>query len=251
FYLLCALLAGLLARFAYAFRIRHIERQFGGILAERSRIARELHDTLLQGFSGVTMEMQALAGRLPTGPREALREIIHDAANCLAEARRSVSELRRERGSGSGLAAALSESARQLTAPSSAHLKLVVEKSSPVLAAYVEYNLLRIAQEAITNAVKHSGARTIEVTLQSGPEALRIVVDDNGSGFAPEAPARDHFGLVGMKERARDIGAHLRVLSEPRMGTKVVLDFKIDKATGAVERGMEQNMNAELEDAKR
>ena len=87
FYLACAVLLALLARFAYVFRIQHIERQFGAILAERSRIARELHDTLLQGFSGVTMEMQALAGRLPNGSREALRDIIHDAANCLTEAR--------------------------------------------------------------------------------------------------------------------------------------------------------------------
>ncbi len=224
FYFGCAVLLALLARCAYVFRIRHIERQFGAILAERSRIARELHDTLLQGFSGVTMEMQALAGRLPNGSSEALREIIHDAANCLTEVRRSVSELRNNRTPSSGLSAELSESAKQLTASCGANLKLAVEKVA-ALPAYIEYNLLRIAQEAIINAVKHSGARTIEVTLQSMPEALRIEVRDNGTGFAEGGASADHFGLIGMKERAKDIGADLHVVSEPRMGTRIVLDF--------------------------
>jgi len=234
FYLSGAVMLALLGRFAYVFRIQHIERQFGVILAERSRIARELHDTLLQGFSGVTMEMQALAGRLPNESREALREIIHDAANCLTEARRSVSELRRNRAPSPGLAAELSASARQLTARGGARLKLgierlVVERLTGGLPAYVEYNLLRIAQEAIINAVKHAGARTIAVTLQTLPEGLRIAIEDDGSGFVPGDPATDHFGLVGMKERAKEIGADLRVTSEPKMGTTIVVDFPVGK----------------------
>ncbi len=247
FYLVGAALLGLLARFAFVFRIRHIERQFGAILAERSRIARELHDTLLQGFSGVTMEMQALAGRLPNGPREALRDIIHDAANCLTEARRSVSELRRNRRHTPGLAEELSESARQLTASAEARLKLAIEKFSEALPAYVEYNLLRIAQEAIINAVKHAGGRTIEVTLQVLPDVLRIGVRDDGAGFAPGDSATDHFGLVGMKERAKEIGADLRVTSQPRMGTTVVVDFPGKKTSeGALRVGVRQSVKAEL-----
>jgi ligand-binding sensor domain-containing protein len=247
FYLGCAVLLGLLARFAYVFRIQHIERQFGAILAERSRIARELHDTLLQGFSGVTMEMQALAGRLPNGSREALRDIIHDAANCLTEARRSVSGLRRNRGPSPGLAEELSESARRLTAPGDARLKLVVERLPEALPAYVEYNLLRIAQEAIINAVKHAGARTIEVTLQMLPDALRMAVRDDGSGLLEGAPATDHFGLIGMKERAKEIGADLRVTSEPQMGTAIVVDFPVKKmGEGALRFGARQSIKAEF-----
>jgi signal transduction histidine kinase len=236
FYIAGVVLLALFARFAYVFRIRHMERQFGAILAERSRIARELHDTLLQGFSGVTMEMQALAGRLPDGPREELRDIIHDAANCLTEARRSVSELRRNRDASLGLAAELSASARQLTASGGAHLKLVIGKLGRQLPAYVEYNLLRIAQEAIINAVKHAGARTIQVTLQMVPEGLRILVEDDGSGFTAGNAAPDHFGLVGMQERANEIGADLRVTSEPKMGTAVVVDFPAGKI-GEGDRG--------------
>ncbi len=251
FYVSCAVLLALLARCAYVFRIGNIERQFDAILAERSRIARELHDTLLQGFSGVTMEMQALASRLPNGSREALREIIHDAANCLTEARRSVSELRRNRAPSPGLAAELSASARQLTAQGGARLKLAIERLAEGLPAYVEYNLLRIAQEAIINAVKHAGARTIEVTLQILPEVLRIAVQDDGSGFVPGDPATDHFGLLGMKERAKEIGAALRVTSEPKVGTTIVVDFPVGKMGpqamnhDALRRGPRQSIKAE------
>lgn len=246
FYFLCALLLAGLARFGYAFRIRHMERQFGAILAERSRIARELHDTLLQGFSGVTMEMQALAARMPSGAREALRDIIHDAANCLAEARRSVSELRRSPAAGPGLAAELSESARQLTASSVARLKLDIERRSLELPAYVEYNLLRIAQEAIVNAVKHSGARNIEVRLQLLPERLRMMVADDGLGFALAESAPDHFGLLGMRERAQEISAELSVTSQPEAGTAVVVELPL-RVAGAAASGTEgQEVKAEI-----
>jgi ligand-binding sensor domain-containing protein/signal transduction histidine kinase len=243
FYILGAMLLALLARFAYVFRIRNIERQFRAILAERSRIARELHDTLLQGFSGVTMEMQALAARLPHDSREALRDIIHDAANCLTEARRSVSELRRNRRPSPGLPAELSQAARQLTLSNAVRLKLVVDKYTQALPAYVEYNLLRIAQEAINNAVKHAGAQTIEVTLRMLPDALRISVEDDGSGFVPGNPAPEHFGLVGMRERADEIGADLRVTSEPEMGTIVVVDFPVRKIGESV-RAARRNIEA-------
>jgi two-component sensor histidine kinase len=252
FYGACLLSLGLLGWLAYGFRIQHIQRQFGAILAERSRIARELHDTLLQGFSGVTMEMQALAGRLPETSREALREIIHDAANCLTEARRSVSELRNHRGRSPGLAAELAASARQLTLPSDARLKVFIERTPQQLPAYVEYNLLRIAQEAITNAVKHAGARTIEVTLQVLPGVLRIAVQDDGSGFLSQEPATDHFGLVGMKERAKEIGADFSVRSEPQMGTTIVVDFPVrnpgprTKSDDSLRRGDRQSIKAEL-----
>ncbi len=247
FYFVCAVLLAILARFVYVVRIRSIERQFGAILAERSRIARELHDTLLQGFSGVTMEMQALAGRLPVGPREALRDIIHDAANCLTEARRSVSELRKNRGPNPGLAAELSASARQLTVSGGARLELAIDGSHQKLPAYAEYNLLRIAQEAITNAVKHAAAETIEVSLKMLPEGVRIAVRDDGAGFVPTDPADDHFGLVGMNERAKDIGAELRVMSELKVGTTIVVDFPVARMSeGTLRRDGRQGIKAEL-----
>ena len=90
----------------------------------------------------------------------------------------------------------------------------------------VEYNLLRIAQEAVTNAVKHSAARTIEVTLECSPRAIRLTVRDDGVGFAaPAGPGGrlGHYGLIGMNERATQIGGELSIESEPGQGTTVSL----------------------------
>jgi signal transduction histidine kinase/ligand-binding sensor domain-containing protein len=224
---------------AYRLRIRRLKDQFRIILAERNRIARELHDTLIQGFSGVTMQMQALAARLAhSGERGTLNEIILDAGSCLKEARQSVAGLRSGEGPTSGLSTAIAGAARQLTEASDVRLKLKLDQTPPGLAADAEYNLFRIAQEALTNSVKHSGARTIEVVLRSAPGSVRLSVKDDGSGL----PAGNggysllgHYGLVGMKERAKQIGAELKLESEPGQGTQVtvVLPAKRTAAAGS------------------
>ena len=137
----------------YRLRIRAIKGRMGAIVAERSRIARELHDTLLQGFSGVTMEMQALvrANCRSLAERGTLKEIIRDAANCMKEARRSVAGLRRADVAGEGrLGVAVGEAARQLTETRDVKLELDVDAGLPALGAEVEYNLVRIAQEAVS-----------------------------------------------------------------------------------------------------
>jgi signal transduction histidine kinase len=205
------------------------------VLAERSRIARELHDTLIQGFSGVTMQMQALAARLRTSPeRTTLEEIIEDAGQCLREARRSVGGLRNAPGSPQGLAAALARSARQLTETRDVRLRLEIAEGPPDIPVDVEYNLLRIAQEAIANAVKHAAARSIDVSLQAAPEELTLTVRDDGQGFAIEDPesVHGHYGLIGMRERASQIRADLRIDSAPGQGTTVHLRLPLNRAGG-------------------
>jgi signal transduction histidine kinase len=92
------------------------------------------------------------------------------------------------------------------------------------LSAEVEYNLLRIALEAVSNSVKHSGARTVEVALNCSAEQVRLSIKDDGSGIVREgngAPRLGHYGLIGMKERAAQIGADLQLASEPGRGTTV------------------------------
>ena len=222
---LCIALAGFGAWLMYQSRVRRLRDQFSLILNERSRIARELHDTLIQGFSGITMEMQALSARLRSQQeRSTLQEIIQDAGNCLREARRSVTGLRSAQGPNSGLTAAIAEAARHITEAKDVRLKLKLESGPLGLAPDVEYNLLRIAQEAVSNSVKHSGARSIEVALNQTPEVLRLSVKDDGSGFAGEDNGYTqlgHYGLIGMKERASHIGADFRLASEPGRGTTV------------------------------
>jgi ligand-binding sensor domain-containing protein len=228
FWLLCAVLTAMLAVLGYGVRIQHLKQQFGIVLAERSRIARELHDTLIQGFSGVTMQMQALAGRLSPEHKSRLEDIIEDSAGCLREARRSVADLRNNSLPQSGLSAAIANAARQSVGEAGARLKLNLEHVPGNLPADVEYNLVRIAQEAVTNSVKHSGARTIEVMLAATRESVRLSVQDDGSGFERAGePAGNHYGLVGMQERARDIGAVFQVASEPGEGTTVSVALPI------------------------
>ena len=225
-----AVLAALAAWAAFRLRIRSLRERYDLIVAERSRIARELHDTLIQGFSGITMAMQALAARLRSSEeRTRLEEIIQDAAGCLRETRRSVAGLRRPVQSESGLAEALAQAARQITETSDVRLrlrldKLKLDKDAPGLPPEFEYNLLRIATEAISNSLKHSGARTIEVALKRAPDALRLSVSDDGSGVeqSDQGPRRPgHYGLIGMRERAAQIGAEFAFDSAPGRGTTV------------------------------
>ena len=221
----CAAVLGLLGWAGYRMRVRRIKDQMRAVVSERSRIARELHDTLMQGFSGVTMQMQALSTRLPSSDeRDNLQDIIRDAGVCLRDARRSVAGLRHEPEGQSGLATALAQAARQLTETHDIRLKLRVQRSLPELPLDVEYNLLRIAQEAIANAVKHSGAESIEVTLDRMPGHISLVVQDDGAGFVTSngngAPL-GHFGLIGMRERAGQIGAEWNLESVPGHGTRV------------------------------
>jgi ligand-binding sensor domain-containing protein/signal transduction histidine kinase len=207
----------------YQLRIRRLREQFDLILAERGRIARELHDTLIQGFSGITMAMQAVVTRLPASSRErrTIEDIVTDAGQTLQEARRSLTGLRAGHDAHS-LATALGETARQLTAARDIRLKLHLADCPRPLSADVEYNLLRIAQEAVSNAAQHASARAIEVSLVSAPPRLVMSVSDDGTGFDAGSPSpAGHYGLIGMRERAAHIGAELFVKTAPGRGTTV------------------------------
>jgi signal transduction histidine kinase len=171
------------------------------------------------------MEMQALAGTLRSpSEKSTLEEIIRDAGNCLRETRRSVAGLRTPQGGdgNSGLAAAIEHATRQVTEAKNIRLKLKLGKSPAGLGPDVEYNLVRIAQEAVSNSVKHSGARNVEVALDCTPGAVQLLVKDDGSGFARDGNGRvGHYGLIGMKERATHIGAKFDLASAPGKGTTV------------------------------
>jgi signal transduction histidine kinase len=218
---------------AYRFRIRAIRHKMNTIVVERSRIARELHDGLMQGFAGITMEMQALSARLPEASteRETLDEIIDDAGNSLREARRSIAGLR---GTPSGLAAAIEQAAQQLAQTHDMRLKLHLEPVVRQLPAETEYNLLRIAQEAIANSLKHSGGSVVDVTLENNPDEVQLTIRDDGRGFAPQEAGHEtngHYGLLGMRERARQIGAQFNLQSNSGRGTTVSVTLPTKRST--------------------
>jgi ligand-binding sensor domain-containing protein/signal transduction histidine kinase len=210
----------------YQRRIRRLREQFDLVLAERNRIARELHDTLLQGLSGITMQLQALWTKLPLSPeKHTLHEIIKDSADCLTEARRSLWGLRSHDSECSGLATRLERAARQATKDHPVRLILKIQPEPFPASADIEYQLLRIAQEGIANCLRHAEANTIEVSLSFDDGAIRLAVRDDGHGFdfTPERVRDGHYGLVGMRERAQELGGELTVSSAPAFGTEISL----------------------------
>ena len=212
-------------------RVLRVRARLDAIVAERSRIARELHDTLIQGFSGVTMQMQAVSTRLnDPSVRDAIDDVIADAGACLREARQSVAGLRSSQGTSMSLPAAIEQAARQLTETRDVRLHLELPSAAPVLPVEVEFNLLRIAQEAIANAARHAHARTIDVSLHQQQGRLALRVHDDGVGFAvaeKEQLDHRHFGLIGMRERSRQISADLSIDSRPGAGTTILVDLPL------------------------
>jgi signal transduction histidine kinase/ligand-binding sensor domain-containing protein len=218
-------------------RVLRVRTHMHAIVAERARIARELHDTLIQGFSGVTMQMQAVSAKVDNPElKTAINGVIADAGACLREARQSVAGLRNSMGTSMGLAAALEQTARQLTETRDVRLQLQLPESTPSLPVEVQFNLLRIAQEAITNATRHANARTIDVALTPKPGRLALRVHDDGVGFSVgdrEGTDQRHYGLIGMRERSRQISADLTIESKPGAGTTILVDLPLN--------GSEQN----------
>ena len=201
--------------------------QFEAIIAERTRMAREIHDTLAQGFTGISAQLEVLNDRLsdlPPATRRHLdlaRELVRSS---LAEARRTVWNLRAQTLEENGLPGALTRLGRQLTDGTSLAFQLHVEGEPRTLPADVENNLLRIGQEAITNAVRHSRARQLTLTLQFIPDAVHLTVADDGSGIAgtgKSAAAQGGFGLPGVRERAEAMRAQLEIHSPPGGGTRI------------------------------
>jgi ligand-binding sensor domain-containing protein/signal transduction histidine kinase len=221
------LLAGLVFA-VYKMRVRAIRSQFDAVLAERTRIAREIHDTLAQGFVGVSTQLELTAHHLAqsnvleaTQQVDRTRTLVREG---LADARRSIWDLRVD--------------ATQATLPlrltnliqqsSTEHLKTNIDIGGTyrALAPSLENEVLRIAQEALANVVRHSGATRAELNLRYHPNELTLTISDNGVGFQSTdttLPAQGHFGLQGMRERAVQIGGTLKVESSSETGTIVTL----------------------------
>ena len=222
--------AGLLL-LAYRLRMRVVRGRFLAILDERTRIARELHDTLAQGLAGLGMQLDTALKILPEQPglRAVRRELEQGRSlvrMSLSEVRRSIWVLRAHTTRGGGdLASSLSRSLAQLVAGSGADWRFEVNGPPRPLSPDLERSLLRIAHEAVINAVRHSGAKAIGAELRYGDEQLILTVRDDGAGFDPDQ-ARSHadgghFGLLGLSERARSLGGALRLSSRPGAGTEI------------------------------
>ncbi len=208
-------------------------------IEERNRLAREIHDTLAQGLAAITLQLEtadALLSVQPERAQAAIRRALALARSNLEEARRSVMDLRAAPLQDHALPEALSLLVKRLRAESSAHLEYRYEPPSgpgssgepgrfPPLSPHCEAGLYRIAQEALNNALRHAAAEHITLTLAVRDKMIVLQVQDDGRGFDPERAQEytreGHFGLAGMSERARLLGAQISIESLPGAGTSI------------------------------
>jgi two-component system CheB/CheR fusion protein len=205
------------------------ENQQSAVMHERHRMARDVHDTLAQGFAGVVVQLQAAESAFKSRPEEALSHITRArelAQASLGEARKSVLSLTEQQVETVGLAESLQELIGRLQAETQIRLELSIQGTPRRLDAAIEENLLGIARQAIDNAIQHSGANEIRVELAFEKGRVGLQVTDDGHGFnASEVPRG--FGIKSMRERAGQCGGNLRVESAPGRGTRIAVVIRL------------------------
>jgi signal transduction histidine kinase len=208
--------------------LSRLEERRKATLEERNRLARDIHDNLAQGFAAILMQLQAAQREvctLPVAVASSIETAVDLARTHLAEARRSVGALRPNVGDGEDIATALKRLADMGQRTTNLPIDVIVE-DLPRFGDSVEREIIGIAQEALTNAVRHSRARRITIrasTVQS--LGFRLSVADDGRGIARERSTTG-FGMTSMQERAERIGASLTIVTAPRNGTEVVLAWE-------------------------
>jgi signal transduction histidine kinase len=224
FFAACVALTALSGWGAYRLRLRQIESRYAAVLSERGRIARELHDTIAQGFTGVSMQLEAASAKLAGAPDE-VRDNLDRARSLvrtsLSDARRSVRALRPHLLESGGLTASLSAIAEQLTAGTGVRAAVRAHGLKRRLPPDVEDALFRIGQEAMTNAVRHGACRSVEIDVRIARGFATLTIEDDGTGFDP-GETRDGSGLSGMRERLGRLGGSLQVAAAPGEGSRLV-----------------------------
>jgi signal transduction histidine kinase len=229
------------AFFGWAIARRILELRLEERVSERTRIARELHDTLLQSFQGILLKFSAVTYQLPDRPEEArqtLEKVIEQARQAVIEGRDAVQGLRSSTVVTNDLARAISMLGEELAArrsgQNSPEFRVQVEGTSRNLAPLVRDEVHRIASEAVRNAFRHAEAERIEVEIHYDKRRLRLRVRDDGKGIDPKLLSGDglagHYGLHGMRERAKLVGGKLTVWSKLDSGTEVELSIPASTA---------------------
>ena len=241
---LCACVFLFLPWMLYHLRLRQLERQFNRTLearvSERTRIARELHDTLLQTFSASLLRFQSVSKMLPARPDEAKLRVdtaIEQASSAIAEGRDAVHQLRAGASTDVDLVQSIGNFVGELAGSSGENLpefRLQVEGTPRDLDPLLSDEAYRIAAEALRNAVRYAGARQIEVEIRYDEQQLRLRIRDDGKGIAPgvleQGYASGHWGLRGMRERAKLLGGNFEVWSQSGSGTEIELTVPAARA---------------------
>ena len=206
--------------------------EHGAVLEERNRIARELHDTLEQELAGITMQLDLAVDcfrQVPMVAFDALSAARNMSRHSMVEARRSVWDLRCSLLENGSLPAALKEIVHSIPTPTETNIEVLVQGDPERLPGRVEMNLLRIGQEATSNAIKHGRAANVQVSLSYAMGRVILEVRDDGCGLSQEFSKAGHFGMLDMRERAEAIGSHLLVDSTPGNGTLIAIEVAAEQ----------------------
>jgi len=226
FYTLCVLALCVTLWGAWRLRLRQVQTRFALVLHERARMAREIHDTLLQGLVGAAVQSKIISTLLDSHPdaaRELLDRLRTQAEQSVRETRESIWNLRAPGLDTADLAVLLQDTGENLIAGSHLAFDLAVSGRPRPCAPSVAEQLLRIAQEAIRNAVRHADATRLDVRLEYSGRFVVLSVSDNGRGLQPDPREDPGWGLVNMRERARQIGGRLTLANNPGAGMRVEL----------------------------
>src|SRR5271166_5962559 len=219
--------------YAYYFHLRNIRREFNVRLeervGERTRIARELHDTLLQSFQGLMLHFHVGVDKLPPGKaRDALEKALETGDQAIVEGRDAIHDIRSPTEITNDLAQAVTALGDELASEDSAKFRVTVEGVPRNLHPILRDEIYRIAREALRNAFRHAQASRVEAEITYAEKLLRLRIRDDGRGIDPEIAAEGrtgHYGLPGMRERAQHIGAQLNVWTASGAGTEIDLSI--------------------------
>jgi signal transduction histidine kinase/sugar lactone lactonase YvrE len=230
---LAALMIVALILLVFRKRVIRVEREFRAVMTERNRIAREIHDTLAQGYVGISLQLEILGELLRHNRADAAQKHLTLTQGLVREglddARQSIWALRSHDAGEQTLPIRLRRLIEQ-AGQSDLMANLEVHGAYRALAAETEQEILRIAQEAVHNVKRHSAASRLTLRVDYGERTLALSVADDGKGFVVEIPTSGHYGLTGMRERAALIRAEIEIISKPGLGTTVRLKVPAPEA---------------------
>jgi signal transduction histidine kinase/ligand-binding sensor domain-containing protein len=220
---------GLILTAAWLLRLRAVRHQYALVFAERARVSREIHDTLLQSLAAIGVELESIATEMESSQapaREGLRRLRRQVGHCLREARESILELRNNSMKPRALVDSLRELAENTTKSKGIRVEFSTAGRPRSSSADTDMQLLRIAQESVNNAVRHGQASLVRINLSFEDNRAVLTVTDDGRGFVPDdhdpAPAvGEHLGLLTMRERAARVRGRMAIVSSPGRGTTI------------------------------
>jgi ligand-binding sensor domain-containing protein len=227
FVALCGLLVVAGAGGMYGLHVRNIRRRFAAVLEERNRLAREMHDTLIQGCVGVSTLLEAASHAQEVSPRlghDLLDRARAEVRAAVDEARVAVWNLRHGISHGEGLVPAVTQLADRIALDADFEIAVNVTGTVAPVSSETERHVLLVIREALHNAARHAAPKRIVVTLQFDDERLLIIVEDDGAGFEwtfDQLERSQHYGILGMRERVERMGGEFTLTSAPGRGTTV------------------------------